>query len=112
MQRTTKKEILVFQLNDEKEEFEKLDVPDDKELHEILNSSIVLLILDPPNHLGWRYLGLKITSRMKFMSAQLALSVRDEHGLTMEIRTVEEGSIPLLFKFTVGLINEFSPNEI
>ena len=112
MQRTDKKEILVFQLNDEKEDFEKLDVPDDKELHEILNSSNVLLILDPPNHTGWRFLGSKITSRMKFLSAQLALNVRDDHGLTMEIRTVEEGSSTSLFKYTVGLIDEFHSDEI
>lgn len=112
MQKTDKKEILVFQLNEEMEDFEKFDVPADKELHEILNSAKVLLILDPPKKLGWRFLGSKITSRMKFLSAQLALNVRDDHGLAMEIRTVEEGSSSSLFKYTVGLIDEFKPKII
>ena len=42
-----KKVVRVFQLNDEKAEFEELDIPDDINLYDILDSELVLYFVEP-----------------------------------------------------------------
>jgi len=47
MKKTERKDLFIFQLNDKKAEFEEIEIPEDKELYEILDSSFAILILNP-----------------------------------------------------------------
>lgn len=106
MKRTERKDLLIFQLNDEKAEFEEIEVPEVKKLYELLDSSFVILILDPPNYIGWTWLGSEISSRMRILAATQSLNVRDNHGFAMKMKSADDGSEPNLFKFLVELIDE------
>lgn len=112
MKKTERKDLLIFQLNDEKAEFEEIEVPEDKEIYEILDSSFAILILDPPNYIGWTWLGSEISTRMRILAATQSLIVRDNLGLAMRIKTVDDGSEPDRFKFTIGLINALIEPDI
>lgn len=112
MKKTDRKDLLIFQLNDEKAEFEEIEVTEDKKLYEILDSSFAILILDPPNLIGWTWLGSETTVRMRFIAASQSLIVRDNLGLAMKIITVDEVSEPDRFKFTVGRIDTLIEKKI
>ena len=112
MKKTDRKDLLIFQLNDEKAKFEEIEVPEDKKLYEILDSSFALLILDPPNFVGWTWLGSEISTRMKILAATRSLNKKYDLGLRMKMKTADEGSEPDPFKFLVGLIDEITPLKL
>ena len=97
-----KRNILVYQLNDQKAKFEELELDEDVELYELLDPSFVLLFLDPDHFRAWLWQGSEVSTRMKFISANLAPSVRDQHGM-MKIATADDGNERMAFKILVGL---------
>lgn len=97
-----KRNIIVYQLNDQKAEFEELELDEDVELYELLDPSFILLFLDPDNFKSWLWQGSEVSTRMKFISANLAPSIRDQHGM-MKIATADDGNERMAFKILVGL---------
>lgn len=98
-----KKPIQVFQLNDEAGEFEELEIDPGVKLYELLDPAFSLLFLDANHYKAWVWHGSETSTRMKFLTAKLAPSVRDKGAVAMKIATVDEGSEPMAFKIMVGI---------
>jgi len=98
-----KKPIQVFQLNDEAGEFEELEIDTGVKLYELLDPAFSLLFLDANHYKAWVWHGSETSTRMKFLTAKLAPSVRDKGAVAMKIATVDEGSEPMAFKIMVGI---------
>ena len=101
-----KDEIKVFQFNDELGEFEELELEEGVELYELLNPDFILLFFDPEHFRVWIWQGTETTTRMKFISAKTAPSLRDQYGLSYRITSVDEGDEVTGFKIFVGLEKE------
>ncbi len=95
--------VIVFQFNDQLGEFEELEIEESFSLHELLDPDFILLFVDPHNFRVWVWQGSNTTTRMKFISAKLAPSIRDRHGIAFKITAADEGNEPLAFKIMVGL---------
>ncbi|MHA1452696.1 MAG: hypothetical protein ACTSRD_07545 [Promethearchaeota archaeon] len=106
-----KKPIQVFQLNDEAGEFEELDLDPGVKLYQLLDPSFSLLFLDAEHFKAWVWHGAETSTRMKFLTAKLAPSVRDKGAVAMKISTVDDGSEPMAFKIMVGMEEETDYDE-
>ncbi len=106
-----KKPIQVFQLNDEAGEFEELDIDPKVKLYELLDPAFSLLFLDANHFKAWAWHGSETSTRMKFLTAKLAPSVRDKGAVAMKIATIDEGSEPMAFKIMVGMQEEEELNQ-
>ncbi len=80
-----KEKILVFQFNDQLSEFQELELEEDILLHELLDSDFILLFVDSKRFRIWIWQGNNVTTRMKFISAKIAPSIRDRHGIAFRI---------------------------
>ncbi len=101
-----KEKIIVFQYNDQLNEFQELEVEADIKLTELLDSEFVLLIVDPTRYRVWIWHGSNTTTRMKFIAAKMAPSIRDRYGIGFKISAVDEGNETLGFKVAAGLEEE------
>lgn len=101
-----KEKIIVFQYNDELNEFQELELGPGIELIELLDSDFILLFIDPTRYRVWIWHGSTTTTRMKFIAAKLAPSIRDRYGIGFKISAVDEGNETLGFKIMVGLEEE------
>lgn len=101
-----KQELKVFQFNDELGEYEELEIEEDLELFELLNPEFIILFMDPDHFRVWIWQGSETTTRMKFISAKTAPSLRDQYGLSYKITSVDEGDETKGFKIFVGLEEE------
>ncbi len=101
-----KEKITVFQYNDQLNEFQELELADDVQIHELLDPDFVLLFVDPSRYRVWIWHGSNTTTRMKFIAAKLAPSVRDRYGIGFKIGAVDEGNETLGFKITAGIEKE------
>ena len=98
-----KKPIQVFQLNDEKAEFEELELQEGVELYEILNPKLILYFVNPETYRSFIWAGSEASTRMKFIAANKASSIRDKIGPAIKISTVDQNDESLPFKILVGL---------
>ncbi|MGQ4873737.1 MAG: hypothetical protein ACP6IY_06635 [Promethearchaeia archaeon] len=103
--------IVVFQFNDELGEYEELDVDENVPLYELLDSDFILLFVDPKRYRVWIWQGANTTTRMKFISAKIAPSIRDKYGIGYKITSVDEGNETFAFKVMVGLEEEIDYEE-
>jgi hypothetical protein len=101
-----KEKIIVFQYNDELNEFQELEVADDIEIPELLDPDFVLLFVDPSRYRVWIWHGSNTTTRMKFIAAKLAPSIRDRYGIGFKISAVDEGNETVGFKVAAGIEKE------
>ncbi len=70
------REVSVYKLNEETAEFEK--IPREKiNPKKLLHPNSVLLFCDPNHFKAWIWHGCETTTRMKFLAAKLAPSVRE-----------------------------------
>jgi len=106
-----KEKILVFQFNDELSEYQELELEEDILLYELLDSDFILLFVDPKRYRVWIWQGNNATTRMKFISAKIAGSIRDRYGIAFRITAVDEGSETAGFKAMVGLQEEVVYSE-
>ncbi|MHA2130801.1 MAG: hypothetical protein ACW99L_12585, partial [Promethearchaeota archaeon] len=106
-----KEKILVFQFSDELSEYQELELEDDIPLHELLDSDFILLFVDPKRYRVWIWQGVNTTTRMKFISAKIAPSIRDRFGIAFKITSVDEGNEIAGFKAMVGLEEEVDYTE-
>ena len=101
-----KEKVLVFQYNDQLGEFQELEIEETFPLHELLDSEFILLFVDPKRYRVWIWHGVETTTRMKFIAAKLAPSIRDRFGIAFRIAAVDEGNEMLGFKVMLGLEEE------
>ncbi|UCC19462.1 MAG: hypothetical protein JSV62_15395 [Promethearchaeota archaeon] len=101
-----KEKIIVYQYNDQLNEFQELELVDDVEINELLDPDFVLLFVDPKRYRVWIWHGSNTTTRMKFIAAKLAPSIRDRHGIGFKISAVDEGNETLGFKIAAGIEQE------
>lgn len=99
----SKKEIRVFQLNDEQAIFEELEVDPEIQLHELLKSNLLLYFIHPKNFRSYIWAGNETSTRMKFIAANAATKIRDKIGPAIKISTVEEDEESKAFRILVGL---------
>ena len=101
-----KKPIQVFQLNDEKAEFEELELEEGVKLYEILNPKLILYFVSAETYRSFIWAGSEASTRMKFIAANKASSIRDRIGPAIKINTVDQNDETLPFKIMVGLEKE------
>ncbi len=106
-----KEKITVFQYNDELNEFQELELEDDVQIRELLDPDFVLLFVDPTRYRVWIWHGSNTTTRMKFIAAKLAPSVRDRYGIGFKITAVDEGNETLGFNIVAGIEEEIDYTE-
>lgn len=106
-----KEKVIVFQYNDELNDFEELEIESDLPLHELLIPELILLFVDPKNYRLWVWHGNNTTTRMKFISAKLAPSIRDRYGIAFKITAVDDGNETMAFKILLGLEEEIDYEE-
>ncbi|MHA2035455.1 MAG: hypothetical protein ACW98X_03420 [Promethearchaeota archaeon] len=106
-----KEKILVFQFNDKLSEYEELELEGDIPLQELLDSEFTLLFVDSKRYKVWIWHGNNTTTRMKFISAKTAPSIRDRFGIGYLIASVDEGNETLGFKIMLGLEEEIDYSE-
>ncbi|KKM90790.1 hypothetical protein LCGC14_1235090 [marine sediment metagenome] len=106
-----KEKILVFQFNDQLSEFQELELEEEILLHELLDSDFILLFVDSKRFRVWIWQGNNVTTRMKFISAKIAPSIRDRHGIAFRITAVDDGNETGGFKAMLGLVEEMDHSE-
>ena len=106
-----KEKILVFQFSDELSEYQELEVAEDISLYELLDSEFILLFVDPKRYRVWIWQGINTTTRMKFISARIAGSIRDRYGIAFKITSVDDGDEVVGFKEMIGLQEEVDYSE-
>ncbi|MFX1363588.1 MAG: hypothetical protein ACFFCE_09740 [Promethearchaeota archaeon] len=106
-----KEKIIVFQYNDQLNDFQELELTDDIEIYELLDPDFILLFVDPTRYRVWIWHGSNTTTRMKFIAAKLAPSVRDRYGIGFKIAAVDEGNETLGFKILAGIEKEIDNTE-
>jgi len=106
-----KETVIVFNYNDEKAEYEELEIDDDFPLYELLESDRILLYIDKKKSKVWHWIGSNTTTRMKFIAAKLVENTRNNYGISFRIIPVDEGSEPKEFKILVGLDVEADVKE-
>jgi len=98
-----KENILIFQLNAILEKFDEVDITKSTLFSELLYHDLVLSFVDPEHKAVWIWKGRGATTRMKFLAAQLAPTIRDRYGIDYTIISVDDGEEPLDFKKCCGL---------
>ncbi|MFW9828202.1 MAG: hypothetical protein ACFFEY_11445 [Candidatus Thorarchaeota archaeon] len=107
-----REKLIVYQYNDELNEFQELEISDDIQIKELLDPDFVLLFVDPSKYRVWIWHGSNTTTRMKFIAAKLAPSIRDRHGIGFKIAAVDEGNETLGFKYASGIEKEPEYTEV
>lgn len=103
--------IRVFQLNDESNDFEELDLDPEQELYEILDSDRLLFYVNAAQYKAYIWTGRNVSTRSKFIGAKKSGEVRDRIGPAIKITTVDEDDETLAFKIMVGLEEEIDYEE-
>lgn len=80
-------------------------------MYELLDSDVILLFVDPKYNWIWVWQGRNTTTRMKFISARIASSIRDRYGVDFKLSSVDEGKEPVGFKIMAGLEKEIEYPE-
>ncbi len=95
--------IIVYQLNNQLEEFEEIKIEENVPLFELLDSDKIFLFVDAYNQKVWEWQGRNTSTRMKFITTQLVASIRDKYDIAYTITTVDEGEETAAFKIMIGL---------
>ncbi|TXT58812.1 MAG: hypothetical protein BAJALOKI2v1_300027 [Promethearchaeota archaeon] len=94
-------DLKVFQLNENSEDFK--EIKDFSTVSDIINSNIILILVDHLTKHIWIWNGKATTPRMKFIAARKAPNIRDKYGIDYKIASVDQGSETEVFRNTVGL---------
>jgi hypothetical protein len=96
-------DFLVFRLNLQSEQFEELKLTNNDKVKNLLDHDVMLLFLDNLNSRVWIWEGKNTSPRMKFISAEAAHKIRDQHAFDYTITTIDDGDEPIEFKTILGL---------
>ncbi len=103
--------ITVYQFNDEIGDFEELLIDPDVQLKDLLDDDFILLFVDPQHFRVWLWHGYNTTTRMKFMAAKKAPSIRDKHGFAFRITAVDQDNEMHGFLVMIGLAEEIDYDQ-
>ena len=103
--------ITVYQFNDEIGDFEELLIDPDVQLKDLLDDDFILLFVDPQQFRVWLWHGYNTTTRMKFMAAKKAPSIRDKHGFAFRITAVDQDNEMHGFLVMIGLAEEIDYDQ-
>ncbi|MFX0057989.1 MAG: hypothetical protein ACFE85_14730 [Candidatus Hodarchaeota archaeon] len=112
MSKVKEDKTIVFNYNDEINNFEELEIDDEIPLYELLEPDLILLFIDKKRSKVWHWIGSETTTKMKFIAAILVENVRDSIGISLRIVPVDEGSEPEDFKILLGLEEKPKMNKI
>lgn len=104
--------LIVFQYNDQLNEYQELEFDESVEISELLDPDFILLFVDPKKYRVWIWHGANTTTRMKFIAAKLAPSIRDRYGIGYKISAVDEGNETIGFHVMSGVEEEVDYTEI
>lgn len=96
--------ISIYQFNKELGDFEETELIENVPLFELLDSNKILLFVDAHEKNVWVWQGENTSTRMKFVSSQTALHIRDKHDISFMIHSIDEGEETAAFKIFVGLV--------
>lgn len=102
---------LIFRYNAELNDYQELEVENDAQLRDHLDSDKILLFVDPHRKRVWIWHGRNTTTKMKFIAAKLVPTIRDRYGIGFKIAAIDEGSETLGFKILIGLEKESDYTE-
>lgn len=108
----TDEKLIVFQYNDQLNEYQELEFDESVEISELLDPDFILLFVDPKKYRVWIWHGANTTTRMKFIAAKLAPSIRDRYGIGYKISAVDEGNETVGFHVMAGVEEEIDYTEI
>ncbi len=85
-----KERLIIYEFDDNISKFKKVN----KSLSHfnVLDSSKILLFIDSSLKIVWIWQGSNTTTPVRFLSAKKALKIRDKHGISLKIRTVDENN--------------------
>ena len=95
-------QFLVFKIDEENEDFVEIKV-EDVPIHKLLHKLFMFIIVDPKAKSVWIWHGEKASIRKKFIAAQKAPEIRNNHGVDFKIIAIDEGNEPPEFKILIGL---------
>ena len=95
--------IDVYELNNQLDDFKELEIHENVPLFEFLGLNKILLFADKHNQKIYIWQGKNTTSKMKFITTQLAPNFRDQHYISYSITTVDEDEETFEFKVMLGL---------
>ena len=107
-----KDKIIVFQYNDELNEYQELEIEGDIKIVDLLDPDFILLFVDPTQFRVWIWHGSNTTTRMKFIAAKLAPTIRDRYGIGYKISAVDEANETFGFKVMAGVEKAVDFSEI
>ena len=98
-----KKNFMLFEFDEGIEGFNEVKVAD-KEIGELLNSSLIYIIVNRYNKEIMIWHGSNTNIRMKFIATQEAPKIRDKYGIDFKILAVDEGDESSEFKEIFGIL--------
>ncbi|MFX0167641.1 MAG: hypothetical protein ACFFAG_19220 [Promethearchaeota archaeon] len=105
----TKEKIRLFEFNDEKEEFQEIEIKDDIPLYEYLDPKIALLFVDPLHNTIWLWFG-RNSFRMRNPASKMVHSIKDRLDVPYKIRIISQDNEPDTLKEILGLKFEIGLN--
>jgi hypothetical protein len=100
------KEILLFEIDEENEDFKEIE-EEGVLIKDLLDSSSIIIIVDSIDKAIWLWEGKNSGIRKKFIATQNAPDIRDRYGVDFKIITVDEGDEPREFMEIIEYGNLF-----
>jgi len=99
--------MLIFELKEE--DYEIIDLGEEHDsLFSILNIDKILFFIDSLNSTVWVWEGKNTNTKMKFIAARIASTIRDKYGITYNITIVDQDNEPERFLAMLQLEKEIS----
>lgn len=111
LKKQEEKKVLVFQYNDQLNEFEELEIEENLPLRELLDPDFILLFVDHEYFRVWIWQGSNTSTRMKFIAAKISPMTRDRYGISYKITTVDDGDETEGFRRLVKMQSEVVKSE-
>ncbi len=88
--------MLVFELKEE--DYSIIDLEEEHDtLFSILNANKILFFIDSLNSTVWVWEGKNTNTKMKFIAARIASTIRDRYGITYKIMNIYQDNEPEKF---------------
>lgn len=98
--------LIIYKFREEIHSFEEFFVDPDIKLSDLLDDDAIILFIDAKSHTVWNWIGDFVNTRMKFISAKMAPTLRDVHWINYKINTVYQGNEPVEFLNFLGIDKE------
>ena len=95
-------QFLLFEIDEENEDFKEIEIKDDS-IPILIDNFSIYLVVDPVNKEVWIWHGENASIRKKFIAAQKAPEIRNNYGIGFKIEAIDQGNEPPEFKMLVGL---------